>query len=355
MTGFAAVHDELRAVARNLLAKPTRVDRKLLAETGWLGLEVPEALGGAGATFAETAVVLDELGRTAAPSAYLGAGVLGVGTLTALTPNADRDALLRDTASGALLPAVALVPDANTAAPNEPPFRLERGMLLHGSATFVPDAADADRLLVLARDHDGVPVVVDVPPSAPGLVRERQPVLDATRRLATVTATGVRLREDARWRFADDPDTAVRGLFARAATAVACDSLGMSEAMLAATVGYVGVREQFGRPVGSFQAVQHACADMLVRVSVARRLVTAAVAAGVTGEAPEVAAAMAKSYTCETAVAVAGKAMQLHGGIGYTWECGLHVHLKRATLNRALFGSPAAHRARLAERYRPTR
>jgi alkylation response protein AidB-like acyl-CoA dehydrogenase len=349
MTDFAAVHDELRAVARKLLAKPAQVDRRLLAEAGWLGLEVPEALGGAGATFAEVAVVLGEMGRAAACGAYLGAGVLGVGTLNLLAPNADRDELLRHTASGALLSAVALVPDGNAAAPNAPPFRLKRGMRLHGRATFVPDAADADRLLLLARDQDGAPVVVDVPPEAPGLVLERRPVLDQARDLATVTATGVRLSADARWRFADDPETAVRRLFARAATAIACDSLGVSEAMMAATVGYVRVREQFGRPIGSFQAVKHACADMLVRVSVARRLVAAAV----TGADPEVAAAMAKSYTCEAAVDVAGKAMQLHGGIGYTWESGIHVHLKRATLNRALFGSPAAHRARLAARYRP--
>jgi alkylation response protein AidB-like acyl-CoA dehydrogenase len=126
--------------------------------------------------------------------------------------------------------------------------------------------------------------------------------------------------------------------------------------MLDATVGYARVREQFGRPIGSFQAVKHACADMLVQVSVARELVAAAVhqlAAGHPGH-PEatVAASMAKSYTCAAAVAVTGKAMQLHGGMGYTWESGIHAYLKRATLNRSLFGSSAAHRRQLAARYR---
>jgi alkylation response protein AidB-like acyl-CoA dehydrogenase len=146
----------------------------------------------------------------------------------------------------------------------------------------------------------------------------------------------------------------VRRLLDRAAVAVACDSLGLSEAMLAATVNYAQVREQFGRPIGSFQAVKHACADMLVRNCVARRLVTDAVARlAVPGHDPEttVAASMAKSYACGAAVDVAGKAMQLHGGLGYTWESGIHVYLKRAALNRALFGSPAAHRRRLAARY----
>ena len=149
-----------------------------------------------------------------------------------------------------------------------------------------------------------------------------------------------------------------RGILDRAAVAVACDSLGLSEAMLDATVAYAKVREQFGRPIGSFQAVKHACADMLVQVSVARELVTHAVRQLVDDpddpDDPDatVATSMAKSYACSTAVAVAGQAMQLHGGMGYTWESGIHRYLKRATLNRSLFGSPAAHRRRLAARYR---
>ena len=153
-------------------------------------------------------------------------------------------------------------------------------------------------------------------------------------------------------RFDGDPAAAVRRLHDRAAVAVACDSLGLSEAMLSATVGYAKVRQQFGRPIGSFQAVKHACADMLVSIAVSRQLVGAAVQA-VAEQQPDadVAAAMAKSHACGSAVDIAGKAMQLHGGIGYTWESGIHVYLKRAALNRSLFGSPAAHRKHLAQRY----
>jgi alkylation response protein AidB-like acyl-CoA dehydrogenase len=133
---------------------------------------------------------------------------------------------------------------------------------------------------------------------------------------------------------------------------IACDSLGIMEAMVEATVAYAKVRQQFGKPIGSFQAVQHACADMFVQVSVCRELVDAAVSAVASG-APDawVAASMAKSHVTSAAVIVAGKAMQLHGGIGYTWESGIHAYLKRATLNRALFGAPAEHRSRLATRY----
>jgi alkylation response protein AidB-like acyl-CoA dehydrogenase len=138
----------------------------------------------------------------------------------------------------------------------------------------------------------------------------------------------------------------------RAAVAVACDSLGLMEQMLDRTVAYAKVRQQFGRPIGSFQAVQHACADMLVQVSVCRELTEAAVAAVAAGDPDAwVAASMAKSHVTAAAVGVAGKAMQLHGGMGYTWESGIHAYLKRAALNRELFGGPARHRRRLASRY----
>jgi alkylation response protein AidB-like acyl-CoA dehydrogenase len=167
-----------------------------------------------------------------------------------------------------------------------------------------------------------------------------------------VRAEAVALDEGSVLRFDGDPVAAVGRLLDRAAVAVACDSLGLSEAMLAATVAHARSREQFGRPIGSFQAVKHACADMLVQVSVSRQLVAQAVRRIAEDHVEAgVAASMAKSYACAAAVDVVGKAMQLHGGLGYTWDSGIHVYLKRAALNRSLFGSPAAHRRRLARRY----
>jgi alkylation response protein AidB-like acyl-CoA dehydrogenase len=203
---------------------------------------------------------------------------------------------------------------------------------------FVPDADGAERTLVIVDDR----VVVAEPALTP------QPVVDETRRLAAVGTVG----GGEILRFEGDHSTAVHRLRDRASVAVACDSLGVAQAMLGATVGYAKVREQFGRPIGSFQAVKHACADMLVAISLSRQLVDAAVQAIVDGQ-PDAgfAAAMAKSHACGSAVDIAGKAMQLHGGIGYTWESGIHVYLKRAALNRSLFGSPAAHRKELAKRY----
>jgi alkylation response protein AidB-like acyl-CoA dehydrogenase len=315
MADYSEFHDELRSIAGDLLAKDRAVDWPVLVDAGWVGLEVPEQFGGAGATFAETAVVCEEIGRAVNANSYLGGAVLAVGVLNTLQPSDTRNRLLTDVASGAIRLAVAIEWD------------------------FVPDAEGADRILVVT--DDGVAV------SAPTVTA--QPVLDETRRLATITESDTAEV----LRFDGDPAAATRRLQNRAAVAIACDSLGLSEAMLSATVGYAKVREQFGRPIGSFQAVKHACADMLVAISVSRQLVGDAVRAIVDDQPDaDVAAAMAKSHACASAVDIAGKAMQLHGGIGYTWESGIHVYLKRAALNRSLFGSPASHRNYLAKRYR---
>ncbi len=314
---FEEFHEELRSVAGDLLAKDRKVNWPTLVDAGWVGLEVPEQFGGAGVTFAEVAVICEEMGRAASANSYLGSAVLAIGALKALQPSDTRDQLLADVASGAVRVAVALE-----------------------SWQFVPDAEGANRILVIASGAVAVAHIAAIP----------QPVLDETRRLATVSANAAVGSEVLR--FHGDPDAAVRRLHERAAVAVACDSLGLSEAMLAATVAYAKVRNQFGRPIGSFQAVKHACADMQVAIAVSRQLVSAAVEA-VAEDRPDagVATAMAKSHACSSAVDVVGKAMQLHGGIGYTWESGIHVYLKRAALNRSLFGSPAAHRRQLAQRY----
>ena len=314
---FEEFHAELRSVAADVLAKDRTVEWQALVDAGWVGLEVPEEFGGAGATFAEVAVICEEMGRAASANSYLGSAVLTVSTLNALRPSATRDRLLTDVASGAVRLAVAVE-----------------------SSEFIPDADGADCVLLIT-DGGVVCAAVTVTP---------RPVLDETRRLATVSANA-----DAGdvMQFEGNPTDARARLLQRASVAIACDSLGLSEAMLSATVGYAKVRHQFDRPIGSFQAVKHACADMAVTIAVSRRLVGAAVDAVADGRPDAgVCVAMAKSYACGTAVDIVGKAMQLHGGIGYTWESGIHVYLKRAALNRSLFGSPAAHRRELAKRYR---
>jgi alkylation response protein AidB-like acyl-CoA dehydrogenase len=341
------LHDELRDVARRLLAAGPP-DWSRLAEVGWTGLEVPEDLGGAGVGVAEVAVVAEELGRALAAVPYLSTVVLGVGALTLAEPHPERDALLAAVASGTTHVAVALPGDSG----GPPSFHLAGGRLA-GAAAWVPDAAAADHLLVPAAGEDGAPVLVAVAPGVRGLAVAPAPILDATRDLATVTAGGVAVEDGAVWPFAGDPAEAVARLHDRAALAVAADSLGVAGAMLDATVAYAKVRVQFGRPIGSFQAVKHACADMLVQLSASRALVAEAAAALDAGDAGAgVAVAKAKAHAGTMAVDVVGAALQLHGGIGYTWESGVHAHLKRAMADRSLYGSPRAHRARLVARHR---
>jgi alkylation response protein AidB-like acyl-CoA dehydrogenase len=377
MTGFTELHDDLRAVARDLLGKTAVPEWQVQADAGWVGLEIAEDLGGSGATFAEAAIVLEERGRAATTGPWLGTAVLGVGVLNMLESGPERDQLLRAIAEGSRRVAVVLPAGDDPAIP----FRVEGGRL-RGQCEFVADAPNVDEVLVVALDG-GEPVVVCCRPEVTA-----QPVLDATRSFGIVTADGIAV--DAVWRFAEP--RAVERLRERAAAAVSADSLGSAQAMLDATVAYAKVRQQFGRPIGSFQAVKHACADMLVQVTVGRELLSAAVAAvashssgpaaspepsplapgrapptavpggsggdmpggAVEGQRsaasdPAAAVARATGYVTSSAVEVVGKAMQLHGGIGYTWESGVHVHLKRIALNRSLFGGPAEHRRRLAE------
>jgi alkylation response protein AidB-like acyl-CoA dehydrogenase len=311
---FAEFHDELRSVAGDLLAKDRTVDWSSLVDAGWVGLEVPERFGGAGASFAEVAVICEEMGRAASINSYLGSGVLAVGTLKALQPSETRDRLLAEVVSGTVRLAVAL-----------------------DSTDFVPDAEGADRVLVLVDGGVGIAVVTAT----------SQPVLDETRRLATVD--GVEVSEVLR--FDGDHASAVRRLLDRAAVAVACDSLGLCEAMLSATVAYAKVRQQFGRPIGSFQAVKHAFADMAIAIERARATgYFAALTLAEEDERWRTATSVAKiaAGDCQRLVAKGG--VQLHGGIGYTWEHDLHLYGKRVKTGEALFGTSAWHRAQLADR-----
>jgi alkylation response protein AidB-like acyl-CoA dehydrogenase len=352
------IHDQVRAVARDILGKAAdkvEVDWSVLVNAGWLGLEVEEDLGGAGAGFNETGLILDEMGRAAATSSYLGSAVLGVGALQLIAPSGARDELFERLAAGALRVAVVLPTADDAVGTPRIPFVLnesaDEGLVLQGATLFVPDAYDADSLILVAVDSSFEPMAVVVDRRANGFDVKAQSVLDSTRRLASVTAEAVKVDQASVLRFAS-PEGALRNLLDRGAAAIACDSLGIISAMLDETVGYASERMQFGRPIGSFQAVKHACADMLVAFKVASELVGVATKQVADGHADRsVAVSMAKSYVTEAAVQVTGKAVQLHGGIGYTWEAGIHVYQKRALLNRSLFGSPGAHRRRIAEQY----
>ena len=304
-----------------------------LCSLGIPSLLVPEEAGGAELSCLEAALVAEVLGYHATPAPFLGTAVAAPVALRGAGDEHDRLAAI---AAGSLR--VGLAAGQSTGARGDAGV-LFKGGRLSGKALFVTDFP-ADAYLV-ADDERRLHLVSA---GAEGLTGRRLTTIDRTRPTGELGFDGTRALLSI-----DDPAVLDRVLDA-ARVALAADTLGAAQRMLDQAVAYAGERRQFNRPIGSFQAVKHACADMQVHIAVTRQLVRAAIESVVHGR-DDGAASMAKSYASTAAVDIAGKAMQLHGGIGYTWESGIHVYLKRAALNRSLFGSPAVHRKELAKRY----
>jgi alkylation response protein AidB-like acyl-CoA dehydrogenase len=349
---YTDVEDDLRASVRGLLADrcaPTAViavydgDRSLVdglwkavaAELGLAGLLVPEERGGAGASAREAAVVMEELGRAVAPVPFLTSAVIA----TTVLLDAEGD-LLAALAAGERTAALA-VPLSTAPDGALPAARADAGGRLTGAITSVAGALEADVLLVPATTGDGVAVYA-VPASAAGIV----PVvsLDMTRQLADVTFDGV-----AGELVVADGEPAVRRALQAGTALLASEQLGVARWCLDTTVAYLNDRRQFGRVVGGFQALKHRLADLYTGVesaNAAARYAAAALAAG-DPDAP-VATAVAQAFCGDLAVTAAEEAVQLHGGIGMTWEHPAHLYLKRAKADQIALGTPGAHRARLA-------
>ncbi|MFJ5265311.1 acyl-CoA dehydrogenase family protein [Streptomyces sp. NPDC088387] len=305
---------------------------KALADgMGLAGLLVPEERGGQGASHREVAVVLEELGRAVAPVPYLTSAVVATEALLACDA---ADELLTRLASGRAVGALAvglhIAPDAAF-----PVVRHQDGTL-HGELTGVADAAAADVLLVPA--DDGGLYAVD----ASEATVTPQVSLDLTRPVATVVlrgAAGHRLG-------AAEP--AVRRALRSAAGLLASEQLGIAEWTLTETVRHLKERTQFNRPVGGFQALKHRLAQLWLETVNLRAAARNAADALATGEDPDVAVAVAQAYAAPVAVHTAEEAVQLHGGIGMTWEHPVHLYLKRAKADSIAYGTAGAHRERLA-------
>ncbi|GAA3709529.1 acyl-CoA dehydrogenase family protein [Nonomuraea antimicrobica] len=311
--------------------------KTLAGEIGVAGLLVPEELGGAGASAREAAVVLEELGRAVAPVPFLTSAVLAT---RALLPT--RDALLAELAEGRTTAALAVSFAAS-------PYRPDRGSSvsvdgdgrLSGTVTGVAGADVADVLLV--------PVDGDLY-AAEGSSVAAGPSLDLTRPVATVTFD----RAEARRVGTCDLAAVLRF----GAGLLASEQLGVAEWCLETTLAYVKERHQFARPVGSFQAIKHRLADLWLDVVRARAAARAAAgdaagdaagnAAGAADAALPVSAAVAQAWNAVVAVHAAEEALQLHGGIGMTWEHPVHLYLKRAKATEIALGTPGDHRAALA-------
>jgi alkylation response protein AidB-like acyl-CoA dehydrogenase len=320
----------------------------LAADVGCAGLLIPEGQGGAGASYREAAVVAEESGRAVAPVPYLGSAVVATTALLA----AGGDQLLTALADGTVTAALAVPFTAAPGAAPAPTVRLgapgeagdEGGYRLTGTVTGLADALTADVLLVPA---DGVPYgLYAVRTAEAGVSLAPVVSLDMTRQLADLTLDGVPGRRVASGETARQ---AVAAALTAGAAVLASEQLGTAERCLEITVAYLKERRQFARPIGSFQALKHRVADLWVGVTQARAAARYAAACLATGDPDTpVAVALAKAACSDIAVRAAEECVQLHGGIGFTWEHPAHLYLKRAKSSSIGFGTADRHRASLA-------
>ena len=343
---------------RELMETPDGTDRQVWqqagAQLGLQGIAIPERYGGAGFTFAEQAIVLEELGAALYGGPYLASAVLAATALLAASDEAARRELLPGIASGQTVATLAFTEDDGSWDPEAIRLAATRGegspdspWMLDGHKSFVLDGHTADLILVVAAAGPGLSLFA-VDPGAAGLDRRVLPTLDQTRKLA-------RLEFDAvPGRLIGAPGEA-GGVLGRtldvAAIALAAEQLGGAQRALDMAVGYAMTRHQFGRPIGSFQAIKHRCADLLLEVESLRSAVAYAAAAVAENSAEvPVVAALAKAYASDVYFHVAAENIQIHGGIGFTWEHDAHLYFKRAKSSELLLGDASYHREHLAER-----
>jgi alkylation response protein AidB-like acyl-CoA dehydrogenase len=344
---------------RRLMETPEGCDRdvwrQLCGELGLAAVHIPEEYGGQGFSFAELGIVLEEAGRALLCAPYFASIALAANAILNAATETRKKELLPGLASGETIATLALAePDgrwdaagvALTAAPADGAFRLD------GTKSFVLDGHTADLIVVVARQpgssgEDGLSFFT-VPGDAGGLERRLLSTVDATRKQARLEFRGVRA-EPLGELGAGAP--ALARTLDQAAIALANEMVGGAQKVLEATVDYAKVRVQFGRPIGSFQAIKHRCADLLLDVELAKSAAYYAAAAAAEGdeELPAL-ASLAKSLCSDAYLKAAAENIQLHGGVGFTWEDDAHLYFKRAKSSEVFLGDPTYHRELLAQR-----
>ena len=338
-----------RAMIADATARPTALWRSL-AELGLLGILVPEEHGGQGGGFLDLTVVLEEAGKSLLPGPFLATTVLGALAITRAGTAEQCAALLSPLARGEQVATLAVGTDhrggtdpvGTIAQPSADGFRLR------GDLPFVLDAHVADTLVVPARDASGITLFA-LERATSGITVTEHRTVDMTRRLASVALDAhVPASTVLGSRGAAAPVIAAVLRHARAALAI--EAVGVAQRALDLSVAYANERQQFGRPIGSFQAVKHKCVDMLVGIETARSLAYyAAWAVAEDAADADRAVAMAKSYAGDVATTVTSEAIQVHGGIGFTWEHDIHLYHRRALAIGATFGSGIDHRDAVAD------
>jgi alkylation response protein AidB-like acyl-CoA dehydrogenase len=349
----STAHDFLKARfkserIREIAASESGFDEagwKEMAELGWAGLALPEEWGGQGLGAVELAILFEEMGYALAPSPMLSNTIAGL-ALAAGGSDEQKERCLRPLAEGSLRGTPALFDAGSPAHPGSFSMPAEsngEGIVISGEKTLVMDAASAHFLLVATAD--GSRHLVEATASGVTIVPEES--IDPTRRLSSVRFEGVEVAPENTL-----PGAAVDYLpvLLRTCVAIAAESTGLAQRALEMSVSYAKDRQQFGRPIGAYQAVSHRCAQMLLETENSRSAVYgAAWAADAEPESLPLAASTAKAYASDAGWRVPDAAIQVHGGIGFTWEHDLHFFLKRGRANAAMFGDAKWHRERVAD------
>jgi alkylation response protein AidB-like acyl-CoA dehydrogenase len=320
---------------------------KQAASLGWTGLLVEERWGGAGAGMGEAIVVAEELGAHLTSMPFLSSAVLASTALSAGGSAAQQERWLPGLASGRLTGAAALTgPSGRTGLTDVTAVSERNGLVLRGESGFVLDGGAADVLLVAAcRAGEPDTELYIVESGSTGLEVTGLLSVDRTRRLSRVVLRDVRIAESARL---PRGAAALEAMLQRGSVALAADAVGTARRALDMAVDYAKKREQFGRPIGAFQAIKHKLADMYLLVQGAALAVEGAAGAMDAGQDARRLVAVAASYGRDAATKVTGDAIQVHGGIGYTWEHDCHRLFKRAKFDEAFLGDPSVNRERLA-------
>jgi alkylation response protein AidB-like acyl-CoA dehydrogenase len=322
-------------------------------EMGWGAVALPEAEGGAGLGQVELALVMMEMGRCLFPSPFLPSIGLALPALLHAGTAAQRQRWLPGIADGTTIATLAHSGGARRPQGDGIEVTLSPqggGWRLDGIARLVPFAHVAGLILVAARGPGAGTSLLVVPAGTPGLTVERHATLDLTRPLCTVRLDGVTVAGE---QLLGEPGGAAPALALAldlGRVALAAEQAGAAEAVLDQTVAYTKTRVQFGRPVGSFQALKHRMADMMVEVETAK---TAALYAACTADENPAglveAAAIAKAYCSDAFLNSAGNAIQLHGGVGFTWDIDAHLYFRRARATATMLGDADQHRERIAQ------
>ena len=372
---FSQEQDELRRAARRFLEVASSEERvraameteqgydsatwqQLSEELAWTALTIPEEYGGLGMSYLDLHPLMEEMGRALLCSPFFSTICLGANALLLGGNGVQKERHLPGIAAGETTATLAYAEkngQLDAAGIEATCSRTAAGYILRGTKSYVLDGHTADLLIVAARTEnsegaEGVSLFL-VPGDADGVKRAWLPTMDQTRRLASVELNDVVVPPDALVGEEGRGWALCERTLDLARIALAAEQVGAAEMCLDMSVEYAKVRKQFGRPIGSFQAIKHKCADMLMMIESARSAAFYASALAGQGERDlEEAASSAKAFCSDTFFHCAAENIQIHGGIGFTWEHAAHMYFKRAKAAEVLFGAPSFHRERVAKR-----